>query len=104
MFRRFLEQPSGQQTGKRCSGFSIIYAETIPFTLEKRSNDPEEYCVIRWADRNTFDIVHQRNIRAAPQSILVYETYTVEMDGKQRKGTVLLKGILSFRNSDWNHP
>lgn len=61
-----------------------------------KSDTEEEYCVIRWQNGTTFDIIHQKHVRAAPASILVYETYTVEVDGKPRKGTVLLKGMSIF--------
>jgi hypothetical protein len=40
--------------------------------------------------------VHLQDIRASPKSIVVYETYTVEVNGKQRKGTVILKGLFCF--------
>ncbi len=67
--------------------------QTIQYVAEKTSSNAEEFCLIRWGDRTSFDIVHERNVCAPPKSILVYETYTVEIDGKQRKGTVILKGM-----------
>jgi len=97
MFRRFLEESSRKPGGKRSD---VIYylKQIFRYDLEKHGSDEDVFCVIRWADRTAFDIVNQRNVRAAPDSILVYETYTVEMDGKQRKGTVILKGIFCFQD------
>lgn len=55
-------------------------------------NPDEMYYVIRWQNNTALDIIHQKQIQVAPESILVFETYTAEVDGEKRKGTVLLKG------------
>ncbi|CAF3170654.1 unnamed protein product [Rotaria sp. Silwood2] len=59
---------------------------------ESTESAEEECCLIRWSDKKSFKIVPQKNIKAPPASITVYETYTVDIDGHQRKGTVILKG------------
>lgn len=56
----------------------------------------ERFCLIRWSDRNDFSIVAQRYIRASSNPIQVYETYAIEIDGKQRKGTLILIGTACF--------
>jgi len=72
--------------------------QIFQYNSEKHGNDEDEFCVIRWEDRSGFDIVHLRDVRASPKSIAVYESYTVQFDGKQRKGTVILKGLFCFQN------
>ncbi|CAF3611598.1 unnamed protein product [Rotaria sp. Silwood1] len=52
----------------------------------------DEFCLIRWSDKNDFDIVPQRSIRAPSNTIETYETYQVEINGNQCEGTVIMKG------------
>ncbi|CAF0885011.1 unnamed protein product [Rotaria sordida] len=73
MFRRFLE-------------------ESLAKHSQKNNSAEEQFCLIRWSDKSGFDIVPEQNIRAPSNSIVTYETYTVEIDGKQRQGKVILKG------------
>lgn len=78
---------------------NFIEIKLILHNSEKVNNVEEQFCLIRWSNKNSFDIVHQKQIKAPPESILVYETYTVDINGKQRKGTVILKGIATYWNT-----
>ncbi|UJR14449.1 hypothetical protein I4U23_001446 [Adineta vaga] len=60
--------------------------------FESEYTTNEQYCLIRWSDRKNFDIVPLNQIKASPTSIQVYETYTVNYNGRECKGTILLKG------------
>ncbi|CAF1234140.1 unnamed protein product [Adineta steineri] len=58
----------------------------------KNNTNEAQFCLIRWSDGTSYDILPIQHIKASPISVLVYETYTIEKNGKQRKGTVILKG------------
>ncbi|CAF4209082.1 unnamed protein product [Adineta steineri] len=60
------------------------------------NNAKEEFCLIRWSDTSGYDILSQQHVQASPDSILNYETYTIEFNGKKRKGVVILKGTSHF--------
>ncbi|CAF3586255.1 unnamed protein product [Rotaria sp. Silwood1] len=72
MFRRFLEKSTAMNSN------SI-------------DNSEEQYCLIRWSDKKNFEIIPQKQIKAPSTSITLYETYNINIDGKDRKGTVILK-------------
>ncbi|CAF1163336.1 unnamed protein product [Rotaria sordida] len=72
MFRRFMEKSAAMSAKPVDSG-------------------EEQCCLIRWSDKNGFQIVPQKQIKAPPASITLYKTYTVDIDGHERKGTVILK-------------
>ena len=64
---------------------------------ESNNNAEEQYCLIRWSDEKCFDIVPQQQFRVPPESITVYNTYAIDVNGKEREGTVILKGIHILR-------
>jgi hypothetical protein len=72
---------------------NFIETELIPYNSDDNSKAEEQYCLIRWSDKTGFDIVPLQQVKAPSASVVVYETYTVDFHGKQRKGTVVLKGI-----------
>ncbi|CAF4086778.1 unnamed protein product, partial [Adineta steineri] len=74
MFNRALDSKSAKQPQKN------------------NNNAKEEFCLIRWSDTSGYDILSQQHVQASPDSILNYETYTIEFHGKKRKGVVILKG------------
>ncbi|CAM4755622.1 unnamed protein product [Rotaria magnacalcarata] len=61
-------------------------------TIYLAENDEEQFCLIRWLDKNSHEIVPQRYINASSTSIVLYETYQIKIDSSERKGTVILKG------------
>ncbi|CAF0829783.1 unnamed protein product [Adineta steineri] len=63
---------------------------------KNNNNAKEEFCLIRWSDTSGYDILSQQHVQASPDSILNYETYTIEFNGKKRKGVVILKGASHF--------
>lgn len=72
----------------------LIIRRTLFHILSATNDDAEEqYCLIRWSDDQEFSVVPQRKVQVSSSSIKVYETYTIESDGKERKGKVIMKGI-----------
>jgi len=92
MFRRFINKSTANENGN-CFLTEFYSKELTVYNSETKDNADEQFCLIRWSDRTGFDIVALKQIKAPAASILVYETYTVDHNGKQRKGTVILKGI-----------
>jgi hypothetical protein len=72
---------------------NFIETGLILYNSEKNASAEEQFCLVRWLDKSSFDIVPLQQVKAPPASITVYETYIFDFDGKQRKGTVILKGI-----------
>jgi hypothetical protein len=91
MFRRFISKSTANENGN-CFLTEFYRKELTVYNSETNDNADEQFCLIRWADRTGFDIVPLKQIKT-PGSIVVYETYTVDHNRKQRKGTVILKGI-----------
>ena len=93
MFRRFLQESSTKKIRKNLLIFDFLKLNTVSHDLEKDHNNDDQFCLIRWSDRSGFSIVSPRCVRAPSNDILVYERYTIEINGKQSKGTVVLKGM-----------
>ena len=96
MFRRFINEETVKQNGKFLFRIPWYKQETTVYNLVKNDSPEEQFCLIRWSDKTSFDIVSLKQIKAPASSITVYETYTVETNGRQRKGTVVLKGTFDL--------
>ncbi|CAF4535771.1 unnamed protein product [Rotaria socialis] len=79
--------------------FRRFMGKLMPMSPDPAENDEEQFCLIRWLDKNSHEIVPQRYISASSISIVLYETYQIKIDSSERKGTVILKKTESTRNS-----
>lgn len=86
--------------------FAKFLEDSTKRSDSKRGGDgTDEYCVIRWLDGTGFDVVHKRTIKPSSNSLAVFETCTVDFDGKPRKGTAVLIGLIEFltKKNEYNH-
>lgn len=68
------------------------------FFEEIDTESEERYCTIRWLDIDSFEaeVIPVKNIDMPFNSITMYDIYTVKINGQQRRGIILHKGIIHY--------
>ncbi|UJR32794.1 hypothetical protein I4U23_020256 [Adineta vaga] len=51
-----------------------------------------KFCLICWSDTSSYDIVSEQQVQESPDAIEHWKTYTIDFNGRQRKGTVFAHG------------
>ncbi|CAF4501918.1 unnamed protein product, partial [Rotaria magnacalcarata] len=69
-----------------------LLEEPLTGQTQNMNTVDDEFCLIRCSDKNDFDIVPKRCFSTPSNTIEIYQTYPVEINGNQCEATVILKG------------